>query len=745
MNKKGVMSLAQIFILIFGIIAIGYAVGSEIVFVSSTCVLNGKISSTSLLELGCTQAGGKWFNTNVEAQEHLKGLGGGIEENVVKDLSATGTPTGYSSHGYAGEAGGALFGTENVAPKGWEWDATKSKWIKTGGLEASSGFGYSMTGIVQGAYWALIAYYMVQTMGSIFGLDGAELDAVSIATAGGFFSGKAAFSVLGKGGIGQDWIMKGGISPGWATVTGIGVAAIIFYTTYKKESQETISFTCNPWEAPVGGEHCEKCNQQGALPCSEYQCRSLGQSCQLLNKGTEDEKCVWVNRKDIKFPVIKAWKEALLDDYTYKPDNSISPPDRGVIVFNRDSTTGCAKAFTPLSFGITTDEPAKCKLDYIRKDSFDEMTFYFGGSSLFKYNHTQVMSLPSPSSLSAENLTIENDGEFEVYVRCQDANGNHNIANFVFKYCVEKGPDTTPPLIVTTDLLNNMPIAYNQSSVDIKVYTNEPADCKWSHLDQNYDDMEQDMTCSSSVLEMNAQMLYECSTTLTGIKSRVENKFYFRCKDQPTGVEEEDRNVNAESYEFVLIGTQPLVIDSVLPNNTIKDSTETVKVTLEAETSAGYNEGEAVCYYSEAEEGDSYIMFFNTNSHEHSQELWLAEGEYEYFIKCIDLGGNSDTETVNFNVESDSSAPIVVRAYHEETYLKLVTNEKAECVYDSVDCSYLFDDGTKISVVDDVNHFTNWDTKTSFYVKCQDEYGNQPMPNECSIVVKPFEVYEDEE
>ena len=73
------------------------------------------------------------------------------------------------------------------------------------------------------------------------------------------------------------------------------------------------------------------------------------------------------------------------------------------------------------------------------------------------------MSLPGQSALKAENLTLENDGQFSLFTRCQDSNGNANTANFVFKYCVEKGPDTTPPLIISTSLLNGMPIAFNQS------------------------------------------------------------------------------------------------------------------------------------------------------------------------------------------------------------------------------------------------------------------------------------------
>ena len=199
-------------------------------------------------------------------------------------------------------------------------------------------------------------------------------------------------------------------------------------------------------------------------------------------------------------------------------------------------------------------------------------------------------------------------------------------------------------------------------------------------------------------------------------------------------------NNNAESYKFTLIGTQPLVLSSVGPNGTIRDSTESVKVTLTAETSAGYKEGEATCYYSDTGEEDSYIMFFDTQSYQHTQELWLVSGIYDYWIKCIDLGGNSDVNKTTFTAKTDTISPLVVRTFHEESYLKLITDEKAECVYDIVNCNYLFDDGTKVSSVGDSEHYIDWNTKTNLYVKCKDGYGNQPNPGECSIITRAFDI-----
>ncbi len=719
-NKKGVLALSQILILIIGIIAISYAIGSEVKEVSSSFSPSTPIS-------------------------------------IPTDI-----PTPTDTHGYAGQAVEFIGGEGSNLPAGTEYYFDKEGKLIIGehpeGIDGfvSQGTGYSISGILQGALWAVVVYGAVKMIGGFFGLKPEQTNTVAKAAAFGIFAGKTIYSLLGKGGILQDAIGKDswfkfmlekngvGISSTWATGIGIGVAVIYFLMTYKKESTEIITFTCSPWDAPTGGAKCEECNKQGILPCSEYQCRSLGQSCELLNPGTGEEKCAWVNRKDVNPPEIKPWDDALLPDYKYNPDNTISPPDRGVKIIYSKSTTGCIKAFSPFTFGIITNEPAKCKIDYnVNKANFSNMEFWFGGSSTFKYNHSQMMSLPGPSALKAENLTLENDGQFSLFARCQDSNGNANTANFVFKYCVEKGPDTTPPLIISTSLLNGMPVAFNQSSVDVEVYTNEPATCKWSHLDQSYDKMEETMTCSSSVFEMNAQMLYKCKTTLTGLKDRTENKFYFRCKDNPL-LPENERNANSESYKFSLIGTQPLYIDSVKPNGTVKDSTESVKVTLEIKTSAGYKEGEATCYYSETGNDDSYVMFFNTESHEHSQDLYLTEGDYTYYLKCIDLGGNQDTNKTQFRVESDTEAPTVARVYHDESSLKVITNEDAECVYDTTNCNYLFDDGINLIDIDGKRHYTDWNTKVNFYIKCKDEYGNQPNPNECSIIARPIEIYSGE-
>lgn len=803
-NKRGVIAVAQILILMLGTIAIAWAIGSEVPLISAPAgpYDQGTDSTTTPEEVRRTpdpQArpptidrpsptgdfDGAGLDITGESSAYI--TSGQYARDVAGTPAITNIPGreaasraiaerwGYSYDPStntigAGEVrgmrntqptvnprdglgGGATNTLRETAGGGASTQTTQGKGIieRIFGVDgAKKGTSYFIDSIISSAAWGVTAYYIVGLIGPMFSENEAGVRAAQTALGWGIGTGRFVYTEIanqkglynllgGKGG--EVWGMDA-TTAGWGA--GIIVTVAIFIMLYKSETTEIVTFECKPWDAPTKGDDCDKCNKQGILPCSEYQCRSLGQACKLVNDEESGEPlCAWVHDRDVKPPEIRTWDEALLADYKYNPDNTISPPDKGSKIIYTPSTTGCVKAFTPFTFGIETNEPSRCKLDYVRRKNFDEMQFFVGGNSLFRYNHTQAMSLPGPSALNGEAPVLENDGEYEVYIRCMDANENTNPANFVLKYCVEKGPDTTPPLIVTTSLLNGMPIAFEQENVDLDVYVNEPASCKWSTRDQSYDDMETDMSCSTSVFEMNAQMLYKCQTTLSGLKDRVENKFYFRCKDQPRKTS--DRNVNSQSYEFSLMGTEPVYIDWVKPNETIKDSTDIVKVKLEARTSHGHNEGEASCYYSDTGEEDSYILFGETGTHQHSQELNFAEGSYEYHIKCVDLGGNSDEKVASFDVETDSDAPVVVRAYHTETFLKLITDEEAECVYGTDTCDFVFDDGATMQDVDDVEHYVDWETDITYHIKCRDGYGNQPIPKDCSIIVRPSENFPEEE
>jgi hypothetical protein len=591
--------------------------------------------------------------------------------------------------------------------------------------------GFFTNSYVQGVLWGATVAIIVLAIGSAVDKD--------------FESHRAAwYGAAAGGGVGAGVAVATSLSfIGWAGIIGAAIAAVVFLTTSSEKAKtEIVQFKCYSWQAPTGGSDCEKCNEnEPDVPCSEYRCKSLGQMCGIVNAGTEDEKCIYMGRESLS-PGIAPWDEPLTAGYEYaevkeRPEGSGSGSSGMKIV---KAGGGCIDAFTAITFGIETSEPAQCKIDYKHTDNFDAMGYYLGEDNLFKTQHEQAVSLPGTKLLNSLYPEIENDGEYELFIRCKDGNenggGNENIDEFVVSFCVDDTPDVTPPVIKSTSIENNAPVLFEVDEVDVSLFINEPAECRWDRQDTSFENMKNgSVSCSSEVWEMNNDLLYPCSTTLTGVEDRVDNNFYFRCQDL-------NNNTMQQSYKYVLKGTQPLDILKVGPNKTVGGSTSVVTVELEVRTDNGFNNGESTCGYSFTGVEGSYVEMFETGGNVHKQDLDLTDGDYDIYYKCVDLGGNSAEDQVSFEVDVDERAPRVVRAYEENSKLKIVTNEKAECRYGSEQCNYDFEEGILMVVGDDaeVTHYAEWKAGDSYYIKCSDEFGNMPATSSCSIIVRPSSI-----
>lgn len=524
------------------------------------------------------------------------------------------------------------------------------------------------------------------------------------------------------------------------------IVLVVFILLYKKVKQELITFQCLPWEAPLGGSKCEVCNSDPLRPCSEYRCRALGQGCELVNENSDRPQCVWINKGDTTSPTIVEWTEALKPtNLQYTPNNALRPGARGVKIVDPTSPDGCLPAYTALQFGVLTNEPAQCKIDYNRSISFDNMQYYLGGSNYYEYNHSQLMRLPN---VNDENIdlspVLQNDGSFALFLRCRDSNGNVNEDEYSINYCVAAGPDTSPPIIEGSSLESGSAVQSGADLVTIEVYTNEPAQCRWSSNDRAYKDMEHEMGCVQDPSQVNANLQYSCVGVLEGIKNNQENDFYFRCQDQPTAPESQ-RNTMTQSYKLTLRGTEPLSILEVRPNSTtITASTNSVAVDLFVETDDGADNGEAICYFSETGETGSFIEFYETNAIEHRQTLSLAQGDYGLTIKCIDSGGNAASSEIEFSTKVDKNIPVVTRVYKKGTdALQLITNEEAQCYYSRTSCNFEIAEGlifNNPSPDQTKAHLTSWKDNSPYYIKCRDPYGNAPSPNACSIIVSGIDL-----
>jgi len=562
----------QLFLLFLSVLAISFANGEE--------GDSADLPTTTATGVASTQALGEGPAPNIVVEKTTTISSSPVATHGGSTLSNW-LDIGYSKDTYLYEgkyykAGAKLTEGGNTITIGKNGAGEQvSGWQVAGGWQDA---------LASGAQWAVIAYFAGTMIGDALGATEEQSQSLGYSLGAGF----GAYKLMS---VWEGGLEGGGFTSG-AGIAGAAIGAAVFVATYKDVEITVVTFDCMPWQAPTGGNNCERCNDD-TLPCSEYRCKSLGQSCELVNPGTEEEKCVYVNPGDVNPPIISPNYDDLSPGHQFKNVKN-SPPGPGFEIINTESGDGCLQAFTALQFGLTTDEPAQCKIDYNHTASFDEMTAYLGGSNLYSYNHTEIFSLPNSKDLSGAGFVLENGKDLTFYIRCMDKNGNENTAEYAVNFCIDPSPDATAPKIEATSIENGGCVAENTQTADVIFYTNEPATCKWSFQDESYDSMDYNMTCSNSIYQSNAAQLFPCNAQLSGIP-KDGTTFYIRCKDQPNKPNE-DRNENRESYKFELRGSTGLIITEIKPNISVFSGVSPAPVELYVETLYGCDNGKAICH-----------------------------------------------------------------------------------------------------------------------------------------------------
>lgn len=761
-NKKAGMALTQIFLLIIGMFAFAYAFGGQVGFVSAemgsvdlsqdtptpsttntfTKEQKGadQQDTTTLTDsFGTFDANGGYVDLTNGGRYQLNEEGtwfNDINKDGIQDPDERDVMPDESKAATALLTKALDYGIEKYLKK----QVVKKIVAKTltygGQLLANAGFALGLSVTISGVL-------------QLFGIDPQLAQGIGSAVGSTYMTYTTITATFGTGGPLAGIPLAPWLANPWvAGPITLAVGLKLLRDAFAKEKVASVTFECKPWKPPVGGIDCDKCNDE-EFGCSQYQCMSLGTQCKLINQGTSEQKCFWDNRNDIYPPIITAWKDILPMSYNYVPDASLAAPHEGVIIKFNETSDGCLPAFRIFAFGVALNKDGICRIDNVRTDKYGDMDpLGFAGNSMYRINHSQVIMFPDQVNVEQSGRIVPPGGEYSFFVRCEGANGVSNTAEFGFKFCVQDEDDISEPQIYDSDPPSGSPLAWfnetEEHEEEITLYINKPSECKWDHIDKDFEEMENSMTCATNVLDLNAEFTYPCTATLTGLENNQDNNFYFRCKDQPLAEDQNKRNVMKSSHPLTLVGTRALSLSDVEPENetTIKGPTGSVKVKLSAKTSAGYDLGKATCEYKEINE-NRYTQFENTDSYRHSSNIWLVEGDYEYYVRCYDLGGNFDKELISFSVESDTTAPIVVRAFHESSYLKIITNEDSTCVYSdstNIGCDYSYDDGIAMNNIDETEHYTQWNTNVNYYIKCEDEFGNRPYPNQCSITIRPMEI-----
>lgn len=468
-----------------------------------------------------------------------------------------------------------------------------------------------------------------------------------------------------------------------------------------KTATKTVTVACEPWTAPTGGDDCSKCgddaryqtsNYAYPVTCDEYRCKSLGTACELVNEGTLQSACIDVYPNDVTHPTITPWPEVLPNGYTSQPtpQGYLIQPD--------------VPAFTPLRFGIHTDEMAKCKLETNHTNSFDEMMSSFG-TSIYALDHNITLLLPGGS-------------DYTYYTRCQDKKGNSNIAEYTIQFRTQQEPDLQPPLIEGTNPVDGTFIAANANQTQFTLFLNEPADtCQWSTQDQDIATMpaQNVFLCDSLTPQPTTLVSYTCIGLLTGIQQNTDNTFYSRCRDLAG-------NEQQQSTRVTLKGSLPLTISSAEPSGELFTSSPQLQVV----TAGGAEQGKSKCTYQTG--GYSAVQFLSTDSATHTQPLQdLQSGSYTYTIQCADVAGNTASQSSTFTISVDTDAPTILNLYSDGAALYLSTDESATCSYSSTASSFSFDQGRIMGGAGSNKHTLSLQEK-KYYIQCRDQFQNTFAP-----------------
>ena len=530
---------------------------------------------------------------------------------------------------------------------------------------------------------------------------------------------------------------------GWGFAIGAAIIIGILYLFGVGDTREIIvEFKCEPWQAPFGGDDCEKCDDDPLRPCTEYKCRSLGAGCRLIDEDelyeSENPVCIYKYVADTSPPQIKLEN---IDEEIY----SVEEKNNGIEIKRIDGE--CIKEFSFFNFSLRTenkdgeDDYARCIYN-LESVNLDISTYQLTGEefkegNFFSVNHTFDKRLPFVSSLDSADITGnvkgEREGELNMHVRCVDYSGNFNFNEYVINLCLKEGPDNEPARIIKYAPKDGSFLKYQEISNVLTIYLDEPADCKWSHnADRLYDDMENDFDCFYN--DNHPELGGTCTGEITELTSS-ENKIYIKCKDQPwiskIGYDgpwkNSNRNVNEQDFVYNLIATSnPLEISLISPQGELVRGENEKEFDLEVTTSGGANKGISKCKYEfvESPSGINSWDIFPQKDTIHTYSFNWNSGHYNILITCEDDAGNEAQKNAVFDLSVDGLPPSIVRLYKEGGSLKIITNEDAKCYYDSSSCSFNLEEGISMTTAFSNVHVTDWNPGSTYYIKCKDIFDN---------------------
>lgn len=473
---------------------------------------------------------------------------------------------------------------------------------------------------------------------------------------------------------------------------------------------------CSIWQAPPGAGNCDSCNNKEFKPCTEYQCRSLGQGC-IFQEIDGIGQCNTPDLSDTQAPIISFDKTLLTPGYEAVP--IVWGLYEGVEV------SPALKPFTTITFGFRTNEPARCALtvapaevnipgllagsfagfgiesEYLTthhmsitapviKEAFDrlyestellgtnenilqtmnvaqnydskiqelEAQYGFDLSSQKQLIDTQVEQYDT--DLARDFFISAGGRQFRLFTKCTDLAGNTNDKVFTSFSFDEKGEDNAPPEILKT-IPESGNIVENESV--IKIFVNELAECKYDFESKGYTEMEYNWNCPGSVFQ-TTDGLFECSAKIKFSEPGL-HRIFTKCRDNPPSYDSYGIKIVKSGSLGVQSTSQNIVsrLSTVTPNLIVADPVKVLKTTPQVNVLQDSNilefslSEDVICKYTSNakasfDEMDVSLCLPEGDGTKCSATL---EGEGTFFIRCVEKGLSRNTNTDSHSISVFSS------------------------------------------------------------------------------------------
>ena len=185
--------------------------------------------------------------------------------------------------------------------------------------------------------------------------------------------------------------------------------------------QLTAFTQCSLWQPPILESDCSRCadKEYPERPCTEYRCKSLGESC-LFEYGNGNPKCTLSVPQGGKAPMI-AVDESIMDKKYALNDHMLTPKIKGIELAPK------VPPHKPLILAVNTTTATKCKMDYApslrftknKRDYYSLPSLWFGDPVLSTH-HEMRFRVPPEIAVPNKILDFLNFTSTEEFARSLD-------------------------------------------------------------------------------------------------------------------------------------------------------------------------------------------------------------------------------------------------------------------------------------------------------------------------------------